>query len=86
MRREEPTFERWGHPTAVLDAREAAAYLAVSMTTLYRMIRRGELPHTRVGRNIRFRVDDLDAYLEERTSRKWERVDERGRPKERRGK
>lgn len=73
-------FERNGYPTAVLDIREAAAYLAVTDTTLRRMIRRGEIPHTRVGRSIRFRLVDLDAYLEERTSRTWAKVDGRGKP------
>lgn len=64
-------FERNGLPTAVLDVREAAAYLALTEQTLYRMVRRGALPHTRVGRSIRFRVGDLDRYLEERTGREW---------------
>ncbi len=64
-------FERDGLATAVLDVREAAAYLAVVPETVYRLVRRGELPHTRVGKAIRFRVEDLDHYLEKRTSRKW---------------
>ncbi len=64
-------FQRDGSPTAVMDSREAAAYLAVSTYTLRRMVRRGELPHTRVGRALRFRFTDLDAYLEERTSREY---------------
>ena len=74
-------LERHGLPTAVLDAREAAAYLAVKMGTLYALVRAGELPHTRVGHNLRFRLVDLDHYLVERTSTHWKRVDGRGRPK-----
>ena len=65
-------FERHGLPTAVLDVREAAAYLAVTPGTVYRLVRRGELAHTRIGRSVRFRVADLEAYLEEQTSRSWE--------------
>ena len=72
------TFERNGHPTAVLDAHEAAAYLAVSRDTLRRMTKRGELPHTRVGVALRYRVKDLEEYLEARTSRTWEPVSGRG--------
>ena len=34
----------------------------------------------RVGKGLRFRLEDLDVYLAERTSRTWERVDGRGRP------
>ena len=68
----EAVFERYGLPTAVLDVREAAAYLAVTPGTVYRLVRRGELVHTRIGRSVRFRVADLEAYLEEQTSRSWE--------------
>ena len=65
-------FERGaGKPTAVLDVHEAAAYLAVTEGTVYRLARAGELPHVRIGRAVRFRVEDLDRYLEERTSRTW---------------
>lgn len=72
-------FERHGLPTAVLDVHEAAAYLAVDEQTVYRLVRRGELPHTRVGRALRFRVEDLDRYLEERTSRKWKAHEKPGK-------
>lgn len=73
-------LEREGLPTAVLDAREACAYLAVRPWTLYGLVRAGELPHTRVGKSLRFRLVDLDAYLAAHTSKTWERVDGRGRP------
>lgn len=76
-------FERGGYPTAVLDARETAAYLSISTPYVYELVRSGELPHTRVGKNLRFRLVDLDAYLEARTSREWKRAegDGRGRPR-----
>ena len=73
-----PQRERDDLPTAVLDARAAAAYLAVNIDTLYRLARAGELPHTRVGRSLRFRRLDVDSYLEEQTSRYWRQVDGRG--------
>jgi excisionase family DNA binding protein len=65
-------------PPAVLDARAAAAYLAVHIETLYRLARAGELPHTRVGRALRFRLVDLERYLEDQTSAYWQQLDERG--------
>jgi len=72
-------FERDGLPTAVLDARETAAYLAVSETTLRRMVRRGDLPHVRLGEvGVRFRLVDLDAWLAARTSRAWAPAKGRG--------
>jgi excisionase family DNA binding protein len=66
-------------PPTVLDARAAAAYLAVHIETLYRLARAGALPHTRVGRALRFHLIDLERYLEEQTSTYWQQVDERGR-------
>ena len=68
---------------AVLDIPSAARYLAISPDTLYGLVRSGEVPHARVGKSIRFRVWDLDRFLEERTSRRWERIDRRGRPSRR---
>jgi excisionase family DNA binding protein len=72
-------FERDGLPTAVLDAREAAAYMAVAESTVRRMVRRGELPHVRLGEvGLRFRLVDLDAWLAARTSREWTPAKGRG--------
>lgn len=71
-----PRFERDGKPTAVLDTLEAAAYLGVSEPTLRRLIRDGEVPHIRIGRALRFRVADLDAYLNKQRSRFWDSEEE----------
>ena len=56
---------------AVLTTKEAAAYLSISLPTLHRLLRAGELPHLRLGRVIRFRVEDLDAFLESRVTTEW---------------
>ena len=73
-------FERDGLPTAVLDAREAAAYLALSEATVRRMVRRGDVPHLRLGEvGLRFRLVDLDAWLAAKTSREWKPAKGRGR-------
>ena len=50
---------------SLLTAAEVADQLRVSTMTIYRLIRRGELPAVRVGRNYRVRVQDLDAYLDD---------------------
>lgn len=63
----------------LLTSVQAADRLHVHRATLYRMIRRGEIPHTRVGCSLRIRTRDVDAYLEAHTSRTWKRVDGRGR-------
>lgn len=49
----------------LLTAGEVADQLRVSTMTVYRLIRRGELPAVRVGRNYRVRLDDLEAFLEQ---------------------
>jgi excisionase family DNA binding protein len=48
----------------LLTAAEVADQLRVSTMTIYRLIRRGELPAVRVGRNYRVREADLEAYLD----------------------
>lgn len=50
-------------PEPLLTADEVADMLRVSTMTVYRLIRRGELPAVRVGRSYRVRQPDLDAYL-----------------------
>jgi excisionase family DNA binding protein len=65
----------------VLDAQGAARYLSLGLDTLYRLVRSGELPHSRIGKSIRFRPEDLDEYIAARVTREWTRVDKRGRPK-----
>ena len=66
-------FMRDGYPTAVLDSREACAYLNVAASTLYRWVRDGKLPHLRIGPRIKFRVSDLDTFLEQRVTTTWKR-------------
>lgn len=57
---------------AALSTREAAAYLSISLPTLFRLTRAGQLPHLRIGRGLRYRPEDLAAFLEERVTTKWE--------------
>jgi len=49
----------------LLTAAEVADHLRVSTMTVYRLVRRGELPAVRVGRNYRVRAADLAAYLDQ---------------------
>jgi excisionase family DNA binding protein len=71
-----------GDAPRVLDAQRAARYLSLGLDTHYRLVRAGELPHTRIGKSIRFRPEDLDEYIASRVTREWTRVDRRGRPKQ----
>jgi excisionase family DNA binding protein len=50
----------------LLTVGEVAATMRVSNMTVYRLIKGGELPAIRVGKNYRIRESDVDRYLVER--------------------
>lgn len=50
-------------PDRVLTVEEAAQFLRVNPKTIYDAIRRREIPHQRVGRQIRFCQSALIAWL-----------------------
>lgn len=47
-------------PPALLDQREAAHRMSVSVATLRRWAANGEIDPVRIGRTVRYRVTDLD--------------------------
>ncbi len=51
----------------LLTVGEVAATMRVSNMTVYRMIKSGQLPAIRVGKNYRIRESDVDRYLAERS-------------------
>ena len=54
------TGEHW------MGAPEAANYLGVTLRTLYSFIDQGQLPAYKLGRVIRLKVEDIEAFLESR--------------------
>ncbi len=44
-------------------AREVAAYLRCSSSTVRRMVRRGQIPHYRLGKLVRFRLSEIERWL-----------------------
>ncbi|MEZ5290730.1 MAG: helix-turn-helix domain-containing protein [Vicinamibacterales bacterium] len=50
---------------AFLTTDEVLAYLQVNLRTVYRLIEAGKLPAVRVGRQWRFRRQDIDRWLDE---------------------
>ncbi len=44
----------------------ACELLSIGRTVLLEMVRRGELPVVRIGRAVRFRVVDLQTFVDER--------------------
>jgi excisionase family DNA binding protein len=49
---------------AFLTTEEVLGYLKVTPRTIYRLIRAGELPAVRIGRQWRFRRTDLNEWLD----------------------
>ena len=54
-------------PTDILTIREVADYLKVTERTLYRLVQDGEVPGFKVGGSWRFRRDDLEQWITQRS-------------------
>ena len=50
----------------MLTAQELAAYLRVNRSTVYRLLKKGELPGFRIGSEWRFRIDEVNRWFSER--------------------
>src|SRR5436309_3221584 len=47
----------------LVDRREAARLLSLSPRTIFTLTKSGQLPSKRIGRNVRYSVDELVAWL-----------------------
>jgi excisionase family DNA binding protein len=56
-----------------LSTEEVLDYLNVNLRTIYRLIKAGKIPATRIGRQWRFRRHDLDVWLRSRNSKNDDR-------------
>ena len=56
----------------IMSMKEVCAYLRVHPSTLYRMIKSGQLPHFKIGSDYRFRRQDILRWCEERIVGKTE--------------
>jgi excisionase family DNA binding protein len=52
--------------TQIMRPKEAAKYLGLHLITVYRLIKKGELPGFKVGGQWRFKKDLLDAWIADR--------------------
>lgn len=59
-------------PERLLTIADAAELLAVCEFTVRRLIWRGDLPFVRVGRSLRIRRTELEAWIEENSERNGE--------------
>lgn len=57
----------WQTGDRLLTVSEVAATMRVSNMTVYRMIKSGDLPALRVGKNYRIRESDVGDYLANRS-------------------
>jgi excisionase family DNA binding protein len=60
----DPSKVRLEQPTPLLTVRDVAAYTGVSEKTIRRAIRGGRLRAFKLPGGLRFRVEDVDAWLE----------------------
>ena len=54
-------------PTRLLNSRDVAEILQVSTSKAYKLLRCGELPAVHIGKCIRVKPEDLEAYITENT-------------------
>lgn len=62
-------------PETFLTAPEVAELLRVSKMTVYRLIQSGDIPANRIGRSLRVRERDLDAFLRDTETVTWTHED-----------
>lgn len=60
MRQELP--DKVNHDRLV-DIKAAARFLGFSADTMGRKVREGSVPHIRIGRTLRFRLSELEAWI-----------------------
>lgn len=52
--------------TQIMTPKEAAKYLGFHLVTIYRLLKKSEIPATKIGGQWRFKKDVLDNWLMER--------------------
>ena len=61
----EPTIFPAARAEEILTTRDLANYLRCHVSTLYRLVNRGEIPHFRLGSDIRFKRSAIEKWLDE---------------------
>ena len=56
-------------PSPLVDEKAAAEILGITPGTMsvWRCVRRYKLPYTKIGRAVRYRVEDLERFIADRT-------------------
>jgi excisionase family DNA binding protein len=61
------------NPPEVMIISEAAQYLRISSSSLYKLAQEGRIPCQKVGRHWRFRKEAIDRWLEENRSKEQQK-------------
>jgi len=64
--KDEESYPLSSEQAAIMTPKEIARYLGFHLVTVYRLLKRGEIPATKIGGQWRFKRDILDAWLMER--------------------
>jgi excisionase family DNA binding protein len=56
-------------PDTLIDPRNVALLLGVSLTTVKRLYGSGKLPFVRIGRQVRIKQTSLDVFIEKQRNR-----------------
>ena len=55
-------------PSRLLTGKDVAHLLKISSSQAYKLMRRGELPAVHIGKSIRVKPEDLDAFITRNTT------------------
>ena len=70
MEQEKEQGQEYQYPkrerTQIMTPKEAAKYLGFHLVTIYRLLKKGEVPATKIGGQWRFKKDVLDEWLTDR--------------------
>jgi len=64
--------EQFSKKKQLLDTTETSEFLGISKNTLYEWIIQRKIPHLKVGRLVKFKKEDLEAWLKKRTQEEKE--------------
>lgn len=64
-----PTPSKKPERTQIMTPKEAAKYLGFHLVTIYRLLKKQEIPATKIGGQWRFKKDVLDAWLMDRMNK-----------------
>ena len=51
----------------LLNIKEAAEYMATTPGSLYQKVHNGTIPYVKIGRSLRFDIEELDEFIKKNT-------------------